>query len=701
MKSCLSKYFSRLFRTWLHKALWLSLLLVSLGLVFIYSAGWSHKIWDHDPDRGAIAIKDDPFDKNIDKVVYLEQNWTPSDSLWFYSTTQGSDLIPYDFFVALEQTGKPVPFSSPENMNHYRYLPQKATSSNPDGLPVGMVADTYKGKKYMGFSCAACHTSQINYNGMGIRIDGGQAAADMDSFMNDLDKALAATGKDEAKKKRFVEAVLKRGNYSNEKEVLDDLNTFIMRIGVYNFINETGYGGPKEVNTAYGYGRLDAFGRIFNRVLQHVMTEQDLREALGNTLTAEELKTVLPGFENVITEKRRDHIVEKLAALLTPDERKRLRDKLFNPPNAPVSYPFLWDTPQHDYVQWNGVAANAGEGPIGRNSGEVIGVFATLDWSQEPGWTLSSAIGGQGFGPTHINFNSSVDLHNLRLLEAQLATLQSPQWPENILPAIDKKRASRGAAVFDQRCAACHAEIDRADPKRHVIANFSKLEAAGTDKKMALNAISRTGYSGILTNQYVALGAGNLYLKNQKPVAALLMQADLNVVATPDPDKWFFQRWADWAHDLAVAYLSNEIKQPSLKSGNFDADTNAAPLNSLVSYKARSLNGIWATAPYLHNGSVPTLYALLLPAAEQKGDPKGMEYRPEEFETGSREFDPVRVGFRTEGYKGFVFDTRIKGNGNSGHEYGTRDVKNADGTIKEKALTREERLDLLEYLKTL
>ena len=43
-----------------------------------------------------------------------------------------------------------------------------------------MVADTYDGVKYMGFTCAACHSSQINYNGVGIRIDGGPAAADMD-----------------------------------------------------------------------------------------------------------------------------------------------------------------------------------------------------------------------------------------------------------------------------------------------------------------------------------------------------------------------------------------------------------------------------------------------------------------------------------------------------------------------------------------
>lgn len=673
-------FFSRLLGSRLHKTLLLLVLLFGVGLISIYSATWTHKIWDHDADRGAAIVKEDVFGDHYEKIAYLDQGWDNSDSMWFYNTTQGSDLVPYDFFIVLEQADKPVPFRAPEHMNRYRYLPQKATSSNPDALPVGMVADTYHGKKFMGFTCAACHTSQVNYKNTGIRIDGGQAAADMDTFMKELGAALSATEKDEAKRKRFVEAVLKRGNYSNESEVLDDLKTFTLRTNVYNFINAT--------DTAYGYGRLDAFGRIFNRVLQHVVTADELRAALKGTLTEEELKAVLPGMDKVLSEKHRDHIVERLAELLTPKQREALKNQLFNSPNAPVSYPFLWDTPQHDYLQWNGVAANAGEGPIGRNSGEVIGVFGTLDWSQEPGWTLSSAIGGQGFGPTHISFDSSVDLHNLRLLEAQLATLQSPQWPENILPALDKKRVERGAPLFDKLCASCHQEIDRTNPKRHVIANFSKLDVAGTDRKMALNAVTRTGYAGILTNQYAPVGVGNLYLKDRMPVAALLIQADTNVVATPDPDKWFFQRWADWAHDLAITYLSNEVK-PSLKTGSFDADTNASPLASLVAYKGRPLNGIWATAPYLHNGSVPTLYDLLLPAARQKGDPAGTEYRPAKFITGSREFDPERVGFKSQGYDGFVFDTGSDGNGNAGHEYGTR------------ALTKEQRLDLLEYLKSL
>ena len=57
--------------------------------------------------------------------------------MWFYNTTQGSDLLPYDFFMALEKPGTYELFRSDDNLNYYRYLPQQATLSDPDALPVG------------------------------------------------------------------------------------------------------------------------------------------------------------------------------------------------------------------------------------------------------------------------------------------------------------------------------------------------------------------------------------------------------------------------------------------------------------------------------------------------------------------------------------------------------------------------------------
>src|ERR1035438_8947965 len=164
---------------------------------------------DNDDVRDAATVSGDPLgDGNLSKVVYLDQGWDNRDSRWFYNITQGSDLLPYDFFLELQQVNSNALFRAPENMDKYRYLTQKASKSNPDALPVGMVEDMYLGKKYMGFTCAACHTSQVNFNGVGIRIDGGPGAADMDTFMNDLEKSLAAARDNPVKRQDFVKAGL-------------------------------------------------------------------------------------------------------------------------------------------------------------------------------------------------------------------------------------------------------------------------------------------------------------------------------------------------------------------------------------------------------------------------------------------------------------------------------------------------------------
>jgi mono/diheme cytochrome c family protein len=561
--------------------------------------------------------------------------------------------------------------------------------SDPNALPVGLVKDTYKGKDFLGFTCAACHTAQLNYKGIGIRIDGGPAGADMDSFLQDLATAVWAARTDSSGgRARFIKKVMDRGHYASEEDVVMDLQNYAQRLSMYNIINHS--------ETRYGYSRLDAFGRIYNRVLEHVITQDELKEQLDltvaglvkdGTLTQADVDSIVPQERRggVLSDNQRDHLALRLSRVLTLKAQLKLNQRFYNPPDAPVSYPVLWDIPQHDYVQWNGIAANAGLGPIGRNAGEVIGVFGTLDWAEEPGTSLSSFISGQGIRSNHISFNSSINVHNLRLIENRLRSLQSPQWPEDVFGKIDPARRDRGDHLFSTYCEACHTRIQRDDPKRRIIAHMSKLSDIGTDEQMARNASTDIGWSGILRNEYVNAGPGDVLINDKAPVAALLTKATLSVVATPE-DKNIGERGYQWAYDLAAGFLSNEIK-PSLKHGDYDPDTTADPYASLNSYKARSLNGVWATAPYLHNGSVPTLYDLLLPKQGPK-DPANGEYRPDTFQVGSREFDPQKVGLKSSGYSGFTFDTSRRGNSNAGHTYGT-------------GLDKEQRLDLLEYLKSL
>ena len=73
-------------------------------------------------------------------------------------------------------------------------------------------------------------------------------------------------------------------------------------------------------------------------------------------------------------------------------------------------------------------------------------------------------------------------------------------------------------------------------------------------------------------------------------------------------------------------------------------------------YKAAPRDGVWATPPFMHNGSVPNLYEMLIPAKE----------RTKKFYLGS-DFDPVKVGFDTTATSGtFLMDTTLLGNSNRG-----------------------------------
>jgi mono/diheme cytochrome c family protein len=696
---------------------------VIVFVVIVAAGNYGHFRWefrDQDPDRGATADsmnRADAMGDSFSKVVYTNQGWDASQSLWFYTTTQGSDLLPYDFFLELEQPGSQELFRAAANLNKYRYLVQKPTPSNPDGLPVGMVKDRYQGEAdrvgtYMGFTCAACHTSQVNVNGTAIRIDGGPSAADMVGFMEGLAKALQATREDADKRQRFVKTVLARGNYDSDTEVLKDLDTYTLRVSMYNVTNRSA--------TPYGYARLDAFGRIYNRVLEHLLTKQQLAALVASIpgLSTEQVKYIMDGAPGILSAEGREEITRRTLEALKSNHHseagalkeviKYLRDPVFNHPNAPVSYPFLWDIAQHDYVQWNGIGANAGVGPLGRNVGEVIGVFGTLDWHATDQCRTAEKITGQCTllgKPTNgklVRFESSVDMRNLRKIEEQLASLMSPRWDDDnlkdVLPPLNQPLVERGGELFDRYCIACHQEIDSRDPNRKVVAFMNDYKKVGTDPQMVENSVGYQGKAGFLKDLYVGAGDSNLVIQEQMPVAALLTLSTTAVVATADPDEsWLYSRLS-WLFDLYKSYTNNRIK-PSLKQGDYPLATTQNPYASLQAYKGRPLNGIWATAPYLHNGSVPTLYHLLLPAECPSSTPD-CEKRPTEFLVGSRELNTAYVGFKYEGYEGFRFLTSLKANSNKGHEYGTLDTVLADGT-KLPALGHEERMALVEYMKSL
>ncbi|MGH8331652.1 MAG: di-heme-cytochrome C peroxidase, partial [Pseudomonas fluorescens] len=331
--------------------------------------------------------------------------------------------------------------------------------------------------------------------------------------------------------------------------------------------------------------------------------------------------------------------------------------------NAPVDYPQLWDMWTFDWVQWNGSAQQ----PMARNIGEALGVGATLNFFDANGQPLK--------GDTR--YPSSVRLRDLHLIEQTLQRLKPPAWPEELLGAIDKTQAANGRELFTENCAGCHVPRSVQSGGRWVQhLKMLPVEFIGTDA-----------------------GAANNIADHRFDLTALQWDpselAQLDVQLQPTPTESLDLSKLSSAKGLAyiTAFVGNrayrEANIPTAERPDMDGFGLPIGVRELRAYKARPLAGVWATAPFLHNGSVPSIYQLLSPQDE----------RATTFYKGTFEYDPRHLGYRTEAFtNGFLFDTRITGNHNSGHEF--RAGKRGDGVIG-RLLQPEERWALLEYLKVL
>ncbi|MDH0623806.1 cytochrome c [Pseudomonas chengduensis] len=346
-----------------------------------------------------------------------------------------------------------------------------------------------------------------------------------------------------------------------------------------------------------------------------------------------------------------------------------LDDANYRVANAPVSYPQLWDIWKFDWVQWNGSAMQ----PMARNVGEALGVGASLHLLDEHGKGVAEAD----------RYASSVRLHDLYTLEETLKRLQPPKWPEAVFGKVDLPLASRGKALYTENCAYCHAPDPKPRDERLAPSRDPEwkmrvvpISIVGTDPTTADNIadhrfdISRLGWT-----------KAELSKLDVRLYGASLDEVDFKSISS--------------AKGLAyiTAYVENRAYQDAgigpRQRKEMDGYGLPIGVQEKRGYKARPLDGIWATPPFLHNGSVPNLFELLSPVYERQA----------QFWVGNFEFDPVRVGYRSDKFPGgFLLDTRVTGNGNGGHEF--RDGCRQEGVIG-RALSPDERLALIEYLKVL
>jgi hypothetical protein len=372
--------------------------------------------------------------------------------------------------------------------------------------------------------------------------------------------------------------------------------------------------------------------------------------------------------------------------------------------NAPVLIPPLWYTHDFDWVQ--SVAA-IGQ-PLGRNVTES--------------WGVNSAVDLANPDPTQ-RFHTTIPIKNMFWMETLISVMKAPKWPEDILGKVDPKVVELGRYLYEEKvfdnaltpaeeqwcpeasptgdyqpcpnpntphkglCARCHAAVGQLNAnengKKYFQLPMYKLKVIGTDPMDAVNFNGRQVYTGVLKDKFGG--------RDKVGVGEALAVTTTEIMA----------------RELDHQHIAPEDR---LKVTGFRKNDFRAPL----AYPARPLTGYWATPPYMHNGSIPNLYEVMSPVSERSAS----------FYTGSEEFDPVKVGYRTDKFEGgFRFDTKrnlleagvnsvrelfaghlgfdreIAGNSNLGHEF--RNAPKGTPGVIGPYLSPEERMAIIEYMKVM
>jgi hypothetical protein len=559
----------------------------------------------------------------------------------FYHLTMGSELIPLAWLRALqsESTGKPFL----EEVERFGLL---ADPKNPDGLPIGLTAAASRDPRFnvrmVGLNCAVCHVGEVSHDGKRVRLDGAPSLFDTDAFARDLVGSVAATLKDPASFLAFLARVREDKEHASalakaRPKAAGLLSAFpsldsLRKAGelernlaarLESVLAEEGKQAPADLGKAGGTLR-QLVGHVRHGELEKIAAGQP-----GADSPLAGLKTV--GEREAAVKEWLDHVVETVRLLKARGEfaRKVIAESKRGLPVTAAGPGRADDFGLARNLLFDADQAGPLTAPCSVPHLWGLARVTWTDWDATTTSPLSRSVatalaGGAVFDPnTH---RSTLAPKNLARLDEVAVKIKSPVWPEAVLGKIDRAKADRGAALFKAHCVKCHGTGAADSPS--VLIEQKEL---GTDPAR-------------LDNYHRKLGDREFFAALGETVA-----------------KYFQQACKD-----------DGIEAEKLNGGRPDE------WRATNGYVARPLWGVWATAPYLHNGSVPTLYHLLLPAD-----------RPKTFPLGHRDFDPARVGYTADVDKPrFTFDVSKVGNSNSGHEYGA-------------ALGDEQRYELIEYLKTL
>lgn len=689
--------------------------LIAAGLVALVAvAEFPNQVRAMLPQQGILVnLLPPPLPKlpETKAAYWLEQNWSLKDRHWFHHASQGTATfpVPYEWFMALEQPRLRL-FSQPGMMKDSAYLerfgfipsPQSiqtdattlrrygyaniyettqvsdwstnwTPAENVDGLPVGFarmtgVVDPATGRREedkIGLTCAACHTGQIHYQGIDVRFDGGPAMTDLKKLELSTGLSIEYTLHVPFRFRRFADRVLgpdaSKADRDALKQKLSAIGGFLVnwaQTQQKTVEAKKTWNGRQQKDTEEGFGRLDALNRIGNQVFS-----QDL--ALSG----------IKGFE-----------------------------KNLHAQDAPVSYPAIWTVPWFKFAQYDASI----EQPLIRNAGEALGVTALLNLSdaypEDRLWRSSVHINTLGWieellrGPDPFKAADPA-------AEKKFGGLLSPKWPSQILGdawRIDPTKIENGRKIYAEMCSGCHL------PAIDTPAFWSSGHWEPSGDSKVLNAVTiplkeiqtDPEQSLVLSKRVVDVPG---FLKVNTADLQKWWQCNIPT-ASASPNEMVYALGLMTVVDLVARKWMDDEKVPDAERAKI---WNLARKNCLnpapdPRYRARPLNGIWATAPYLHNGSVPSLYWLLKPQHE----------RPTSFCMGRRDYDPVTVGFAvTPGERCKTGETEfsagsekdpIQGNSVLGHSFELKQGEaKHEGAIGRMFKDDAERYDLIEYLKTL
>lgn len=549
-------------------------------------------------------------------VARDEQGWDSATRDGMYHISQGSELMPMAWFLALEDASSTARFT--ERLGDFGFLASDAAAAaNPRRLPVGFSGHTndetaalYGERDWVGLTCSACHTGEIKVNGRAIRIEGGAGLVDLARFQDALLDAVRKTVADTSKFARFAATVRAGSAAPADPSLADRLASFALRFGERLARNPGFRADGKTIE--WGPGRIDGLGTPTNETLCKLAE-------LGSDF----YRGLIEDYDNC------------------------------TPGQPPASLPALWGVTYMEYVQWTGNVHSA----LGRNVGEVQGVYGT-------NWVEAGTLGIP-------RFRSSANVRASHTIEGWLATLEAPNWSalaaKGLLPALDPSRVQRGSAIYAAKCQSCHAVQPELTPPNDAGYRYWRVgvytaDEVGTDRALLEVSSSRTAtlplllripFGQVFGSDLIGPGGEVPASAYRALMVGAAMQGNLGVAGIEGDE------------EELVSECRDDRRQE--KEG----------------YKARSLEGIVFTAPFLHNGSVPTLDDLLRPRAE----------RPTSFYLGCRDYDASRVGYVCAGDRpGLLrFDTSLPANGNGGH----------DGPAFGTDLDAEGRADVIEYLKSL